>query len=185
MVSSRPATAWWARQVRLHPESAKIVYEDSKAAYESVSNALEGFRSNVTKVLALATAAATFFAFEDSNKGWLFYAAIVTYSLSVLVAGLLYRPIRWATNVAKHAPAALRAQGDRLPPAKVHYDLACRYQKAQEENLDQINRTWGVSDKYQVMLALVGITVLMMLVNTAQEAPEVAEEPIRVIVEQE
>lgn len=173
------------RTVRVHPESTKILFEESKEAFDSLNGVLDEYRANVTKVLGLVTAAAALFAFEDSRKELAFWIAIGLYFFAVLLGGSLYNPTRWRINIAEHVPGALATRGADLPPAKLHYDLARRYQTAHNENLEAINGSRGVSRRFRWMLYLVAATITLMLYNSAttDSDGDSNNNPVRIIIE--
>ncbi len=170
---------------KVHETSAKIIFDDAKKAYDSLDEVLDSYRTRVNVVLAVATATAGLFAFEDTEKGALFYSALVTYAAAVLVSVLMYRPLKWKINISRGAVSVLKSDGEKLPPTKVYLDLAQAYQHAHTSNLYQINRRYGVAQKFTALLVLVAATVGLMLLNSANEPDKSPEKPTRVIIETE
>jgi hypothetical protein len=173
--------------VELNKDAVKVFYEEAKEASQSVDAALDRFRDNTTKVLALATGAAAFFGFEDSEKSGLFFAALAAYAVAVLMALLIYWPKRWLVNVSGDLGDALVVpRANPVSATKVYLDLGRNYQTAHKENIHQIRRKFGISDRFQLLVVFTALVVIFGGWNAAVNPKQSSNEPTRIeIVEGE
>jgi hypothetical protein len=171
------------RVVKIYEESARIVYEESRQAYESLTPRLERYRSDAVRTLAVLSGAAAFLTFEASLETWAYGAAIAAYLVAVLLAASMFMPVEWTSNLARGAPEALLEAGDQAPPTKVYLDLAGAYQKAHHGNRQSLDSRFGLAFRFVVLLTVSGLAIVMMLIGLATASAEPTE-PTRVIVEE-
>jgi hypothetical protein len=160
----------------MHADSLKIFYEESKAANEDLHDLLKQYRANTTTVLTLATAAATFFGFEDSPKGGFYVAALAAYAVAALLAASIYWPTTWRVNVAGDVGDAL-ATGPPLTPSKLMYDLATGHQEAYQLNATKIKGRFGRAKRFIALIFMTSAVVILASINSLliedEESPEI------------
>lgn len=169
---------------RMHADSLKLFYEESRAAREGVDALLAQYRSNTTTVLTLATGAAAFFGFADSPKGLWFSLALLAYAVAVVIAVSLYWPTDWKVNVASQVQGE-PGRGELLTPSKLMYDLGVGNQKMYQANADKVRGKSGIAARFNMLIVAAGLVVLLASVNTLLVEGEKSPEITRVQIVEE
>ncbi len=173
----------------LWPDTTKVFFDESKAAREQVDT-LDEYRSNTTKVLALATGALTLYGIEDGTKGAWFLAAVIAYGLAAVAAVSVYAPVRWTVNVAHDMVTREKGKLRTSDPifdmktSVAQYYLGRGHQIAIRTNLDRLEKWNGPARRFRASALLTALTIVFDALNLwadrDTEAPD--PEPTRVIL---
>lgn len=169
--------------VKLNRGAVEVFYEESKAASNGLDSILDDYRANTTKILALATGAAAFFGFEDSDKGWAFFGALGLYGVAVLLALAIYWPRAWRADAASGVEKLLAnppGGATAVTETKLRFDLAVRYQSFFRSNNQQLQGWKGVPSLYSALVVLTAGVVLLGGLNAAVNPKESDDRPTRV-----
>lgn len=160
--------------------TAKLFYEESKAAREHLDDVLTKYRDRCTVILTVATGAAAFFGFDDSEKGPWFVAALAAYAVAAIFALWIHLPVPWLVNPAHDMAAALASAPTPVSLTKAYWDLALSHQKAIANNRIVINGRWGMSWRLQGLIAATAAVVVLAGVNVTTSDPAQPPEPTRI-----
>jgi hypothetical protein len=163
------------------PDTAKLYYEESKAARAQVEALLDKYRTNTSTLLALASAAVAFFGFSTGPRQPVFYwISIGFYVLAVAVSFLIFVPIPTKVNVAYNTAGKLGAA--TIIPTKLYYDYAVGHQNAINHALKIMDGTFGIANRFRGLIIAIGLLIVSASLSVALGS-EQAPNPTHIIID--
>ncbi|MEO5834505.1 MAG: hypothetical protein ABJA16_06535 [Nakamurella sp.] len=161
------------------PETVDVYYTETTAAYTHLIEVIAKYRSNTTTVLALATGAAAFFGFADTDKQLMYYLALTAYGLAAISAMVIFTPRGLRTNMAGNFAQDLAI----TPPlssteAKL---LILKDRQAAMADAESAIRTSSIF--FRVLIVLTACTVVFAGVNVALDRPDPTQ-PTHIVIDQ-
>jgi hypothetical protein len=155
-------------------DTVKLFYEESKAARAQVEGLIDGYRTNTSTLLALASAAVAFFGFSSGPRQPVFYwIAIGSYLVAVATSFFIFKPIPTKVNVAFDTAHYLGA-GHQILPAKIYYDYACGHQDAIGYALAVMDGKYGIANRFRLLVAAIALLIIsasLSVVFGSQDSP--------------